>query len=631
MARIDNQQWYGTKSTTFREVKLSILGKPSETLTLPLQVTTKVIEVKQMLGGKLGMNWEDLKFVQKGVGGKTRELRDKEEVRTNTIVKGVKQFERERTQWAHPMAIVGAGHSGLRTALGYIKYKIPNFLIFDRNERVGGAAWAVDANNTSKLQTEKAVYYLDYDPSFKENIDHLPTQPSALQLLEHFEQVSDDYGVTPHIRLCSDVTSIDVVKDDRDPSGFTQTYHLTVEHLAPSPNKGDEYIVECSSVAYFPGGLISPKQVDFKGEDVFEGQITYGTNNAFNYSLAKDKNVGIIGMGAFATENVRTCVESYVNKVFIICRRRNMCMPRMVSWFTNQALFPVPGATCLEMMQGVHELANEGGANLGDPWDYYCVVANSKRTTATLRQDSRFGITDVFYLACHYGKCEVVVGATKRFKRDGIQLESGDFVPCDHVIKVLGWLGDMTTDKVLGIKNMEGWHVNGDFRRMCWAEQPGIDAGKFGGTSFSPGAITFADLQSHILNYPMDSFMILGTGLLPKKKFNPDVVRPTYVWDPRSAGTIMMMYNNIPGVAELGAPYAQFNRDQMLKYHPPDIFVPECEAEWIGYCKIFKEQGDDRPFPPYPYTKEYVKKLMADQDREGQEEQDKQNARQMGG
>mmetsp|Transcript_28857 Transcript_28857/g.89841 ORF Transcript_28857/g.89841 Transcript_28857/m.89841 type:complete len:157 (-) Transcript_28857:591-1061(-) len=86
--------------------------------------------------------------------------------------------------------------------------------------------------------------------------------------------------------------------------------------------------------------------------------------------------------------------------------------------------------------------------------------------------------------------------------RDKVQLESGETIPAQHVIKVLGYIGDKTVDKVMGIKQMEGFHCNGDFRRLIFSESPGIDAGKFGGTSFSPGMIGISEMQSWFLNYP---------------------------------------------------------------------------------------------------------------------------------
>lgn len=619
---ITNVPWYGTKSTTRRDVKLKIFGS-DETLTLPLTVNTKVVEVRHMLAGKLAVNWESFTFIQPGVGGKTRTLRDNEEIRTNTLIKGTKSFTREKMKWPCLHAIIGAGHAGLRVAMSYLKEGINDFVLFDRHEIVGGTAWVVDANPTSKLQTELAVYHLQYDPDYPPP-EGMKTQPSRQELLDHFAEVSEQYGIMPHVKLKSDVETIDVVKDPMDPSGFMQTYHMSVAASDGSTEVGDETIVEAASVAMFPGGLISPKRVTYKGEDIFQGQIGYGMFNEFDYSRIKNEEVVIVGFGAFATENVRTCVEHSANKISIVCRRKNMTMPRVVSWMTNQSLYPVPAKMCMDMMKCMYDLAGD------DAWTYYAVVTNEKRTTVTLRQASRFGIGDIFYLARYFGKVDVVVGTVKRLMADKIQLENGDKLAADHLIKVLGYIGDKSVDKVMGTKKMEGFHVNGDFRRIIWAENPGVDAGKYGGTSFSPGIISVAEMQCWFLNYPGDSFMVLGTGMLPTKKQDPEVERPTYVWDPRNGSTILMMYCNCPAIGELSIPYGQFNRDRQLQMHPLEKYIDECAEEWYNYGKLFKEQGYEQDVPPYPYTHEYVREMVELQDKEGEEDQARQNARMAG-
>mmetsp|Transcript_3741 Transcript_3741/g.11849 ORF Transcript_3741/g.11849 Transcript_3741/m.11849 type:complete len:627 (-) Transcript_3741:107-1987(-) len=618
---IQSVPWFGTKSNSTREVKLKIYGS-DETLTLPLQVTTKVVEVRHMLAGKLACDWESFTFIQQGVGGKARTLRDNEEIRTNTLVKGAKSFTRERMRWPHLHAIIGAGHAGLRQALSYQKEGHQNYVCFDRHDIVGGTAWVDNANPTSKLQTELAVYHLQYDPAYPWPRG-MKTQPSRLELLEHFAQVCEEYGITPHLSLGSDVQSMDVVKDPGDPSGFMQTYHLSVAKADGSTPPGEEAILEVSSVACFPGGLINPKRVEYKGEEIFEGQMGYGMFNEFDYSRVKGEGVAIIGFGAFATENVRTCVEHSAKMITIVCRRKNMAMPRIVSWMTNQSFYPVPGKMCMEMMECMYELAGD------DPWGYYAVVTTEKRITVTLRQASRFGIGDVFFLARYFGKCDVLVGTVKRLKRDGVQLETGETFDCQHIIKVLGFVGDFTVDKTMGIKKMEGFHVNSDFRRLIWAENPGIDAGKFGGTSFSPAAIATSEMQSWFLNYIGDSFMVIGVGMLPTKKQDPDAERPTYIWEPRNGSTISMLYANCPSIGELSLPYQQFNRDRQLEMHPVEQFIDECAEEWYNYAKMMKEEGCEKEVPPYPYTYAYVHEMCERQDKEGKEDQDRQNARMM--
>jgi len=89
----------------------------------------------------------------------------------------------------------------------------------------------------------------------------------------------------------------------------------------------------------------------------------------------------------------------------------------------------------------------------------------------------------------------------------------------------------------------------------------------------------------------------------------------------------MMMYGNCPAIAELSIPYGQFNRDRQLQMHPLEKYVDECAEEWANYGKLMREQGVEKETPPYPYTHEYVREMVALQDKEGEEDLARQNAR----
>mmetsp|Transcript_88491 Transcript_88491/g.286561 ORF Transcript_88491/g.286561 Transcript_88491/m.286561 type:complete len:624 (+) Transcript_88491:70-1941(+) len=601
---IQNTPWFGTKSHTRREVKMTIQSTGS-VLTIPVEIHTKVIEVKYSLCQTLGIEIDQLVFIVKQASSH-RKLLDSEEIRSVVTVRGINKWTREHMQYPHPHCIIGGGHSGLRSALSYLKEEISDFIVYDRHDIVGGRAWVTNANPTSKLQTELGVYHLQYDSAYPTPRATMKTWPSRTDLLQHFQEVCVEYGIMPHCQLSTEVTEVKVIFNDKDLPFWNpkkQQYDVVTQKM--NSKTGEEIEVTFATIANYPGALCNPLRIEYKGEDVFDGQIGYGMFNEFRYSEIKQLSVAVIGFGAFCVENVRTCLEHEAGKVFVVCRRKNIAMPRVISWWINQSLFPPPGAMMMDAMQVMYDLIPD------DPWTYYGVMANKDRTTCTIRQKSRFGIGDIYFLANYFKKAEVVVDSIKRLKSHQAILEGGGKLDLDALVKVFGFRADETVDKIMGIKEMVGFFVNGDWRRWVCTEFPGVDAGKFGGTSFSPGAIQNSEWMSWFINFPKDLGPLWDSQMLPKHKPNKDTGYPAYVWEPRLGSSVGMIYSGgiIPGLAKLAMDYGPLNRAKQIECHPLEQFVDECAEEWNGYCKMFKEAGDDRPAPPYPYTHEFVRDL----------------------
>jgi len=595
---------------------VTILGSnPPEVWTFPLEQHTKVLELKYMVAGKLGIDPQGFSFVVKaGVTYKT--LQNHEEIQTKMTVRGINSWIREKTQYPHPICLIGAGHNGLRQALSFQKEGINNYVCFDRLNQIGGCAWVLNANPTSKLQTELGVYHLQYDPDYAIP-RHMKTWPTRADLLVHFKEVCDEFGMTAHIQLNTAVTEMSVVVNDKSwPYWVPHKQHYNC--ITKKMDSEEESETTFSAIAMYPGALIKPTRVEFKGEEAFEGQIGYGMFSEFDYTQVEGDNVAVLGMGAFAVENIRTCLEHKAKKAFLVCRRKNIAMPRVISWFINQSLYPPTAVQCLNGSKPMYDMIPD------DPWTYYAVNANKDRTTCTIRQKARFGIGDVFFLACYYGKAQMVVDQVKRMKFKKIVLEGGDSIEVSHVVKVLGFGPDATVEKIMGIKEMCGFFVNADYRRWISSEPPGVDAGKFGGTSLSPGAIQNAEGYSYILNYPKDVYPLIDGGMWPRQKVDKidytSYKAGAYIWDPRQLGNIGMILGSgvIPALGEIAASYGPLNRRKQLEAHPLEEFVDECADEWLKYCESFKEQGDDRPFPPYPYTKDYVREMVKANDEEGE-------------
>lgn len=512
------------------------------------------------------------------------------------------------------------------------------------------------------------MYHLQYDPECLVPKD-MKTWPTRDDLLDHFERVCRDFGLLGHIHLNTEVTRIDrinlkMLEPEASPRKYVYKVSLKRpvlkkadpvsrgeegEASAKAPAVGDPLglgfdepeleeppdpeeiqppedediqVLDFSTIECYPGGLTDNLRMEFRGEDIFEGNIGYGMFDEFDYTSVTNSAVAIFGMGAFGVENVRTCLEHGASKVTIICRRRNIAIPRVVDWFINQSLYPPPAAMVLDAMKPMYNFLDL------NVWDFYAVQANSDRTTATIRQKSRFGIGDFYFLATCYGKAETVVGEIKRLRANDILMETSESVAAEHFIKVLGFKADPKIDKLFGTREMVGFFPNGDWRTWVCCEFPGIDAGRFGGTSLSPAAITNAEMMKWCINYPREMLALLDANVLPRQKADSKTGRPAYQYEPRAGAQISMVtIGSLPGLAELPENGALLKRQKMLTAHPMEVYIDECANEWYDYCQMFQERGDDRPFPTYPYTHEYVRELCNRNDREGKEESDAMAAR----
>ncbi|CAE7367385.1 Cdc40, partial [Symbiodinium necroappetens] len=507
-------------SQTPVQTELRINGS-DEVLVVPIVTSTKVLELKQQLAMKLGVDPDSLQFATKA-GCSWRMQMDHEEVRRQVNVKGIKSFKPERTKYEDPFLIIGAGHIGLRHGLFLLQNDHPNFIIVDRRDKVGGTSWISQANKTSKLQTELGTYHLQYDEQNPVPKD-MATWPSRDELLDHFAKVSSEYGLMPYIQLETNVKAITVNGNSCAHGPLEVSLEATQNYtgvLPPEPTGKGVKQLRVSSVFMYPGNLSFPRQDTYLGEDLFGGMIEYAMFDTIDYDqAARGKDVMIAGHGAFGVENIRTCCEFSAKRIYMVCRRTNLACPRVSSWFCNQSHPAIPASLFLESMEPAYKLIGY------DPWSYHSVTYNSARTSAQISQKARFGIGDVYFLALSMGKCEVIVDEVKRLSEGRVHLQSGRELSVQTILKVFGFVGDQEVDRLLKIKSMYGYWADADNRRFTASENPGVYASNFGGTSLSPGAIFFTLMASHVMWFPRDWQRLVDSAQLPTNKRDDSISR----------------------------------------------------------------------------------------------------------
>lgn len=628
-------------SHTFIDCTLVIPGT-DETLTMAMQVCTKIEELKRALSARLGFIEPDSLVLVTKQGCTFKKMQNSDQVLRRMCVRGIQSFKPPLHKYEHPYGVIGAGYNGIKTALFLLKDGQRDFIMFDRYDKIGGHCWLESANKTTRLQTEFASYHVWYGTHWSsEGVKECGGPPKDWEIwptrdriLEHFELCARDYGIHSHCSLGVDVQTVDLVgkpndtdrsfqftcqpvlPNRKDVQGGEKLAHQKQENQSSDGYAGgfkrdkskDPYLFTCSCYCMWPGNLTNPRQVTYSGEETFGGFVEYGVEMRCDYNNVTGQKVMIHGHGAFTMENIRTCCEYGAQHIWVVCRKRNLTCPRVVSWFINQSNPAITGAHCLNMLQKAYKYCNY------DPWDMHSVNANPLRTTAAFQQKTRFGIGDIYFLACAYGLMEIVVDEVKRCSPGTVHMASGEKIEPDCILKCLGMLPDWTVDRVCKIKFLRGMWINGDPRRFTCADPDGIFASNFGGTTIGPAALGWVKLMKHVWDCPnewkeLDDAGYLDT--LPIKYANePEPDTPAYFINARHANGASFTFTIASATLQEKSANDSAYKHWVVNYcTPAEKIIEAAKKEWDDYEQSFRDKGmvpKDAPYIEYPYTVEYI-------------------------
>ena len=94
------------------------------------------------------------------------------------------------------VAILGAGFGGLGMAIRLKQTGVEDFVVFERDEEVGGTWWA---NTYPGCQCDVPSHLYSY--SFALNPEWTRTYPLQPEIRDYLRDCADRYGVRPHLRL----------------------------------------------------------------------------------------------------------------------------------------------------------------------------------------------------------------------------------------------------------------------------------------------------------------------------------------------------------------------------------------------------------------------------------------------
>lgn len=226
------------------------------------------------------------------------------------------------------VVIIGAGFAGIGTAIRLRQKGITDFVILERDERVGGT-WRDNTYPGAACDIPSRLYSYSFAP----NPDWSHTYSGSAEILRYIETMVDGFGIRPHIRFGHTVTGLE----------FDEVAGLWTIGLA-----GGRPELRARSVVLASGPLANPGFPDIPGLDRYEGHRVHSARWDHDYDFT-GKKVAVIGTGASAVQIIPELVRT-AGSVKVFQRTPGWVLPRVnrrTNGLTKQVYRQVPGAQSL--------------------------------------------------------------------------------------------------------------------------------------------------------------------------------------------------------------------------------------------------------------------------------------------
>ena len=381
-------------------------------------------------------------------------------------------------------AIVGAGLAGLTIAASFAVASVDPLAIIEKSATAGGT-WRHFGNAFSRVNSSEPAYRLPVSHT-RPNTNHSHHSEILSDVLRHIKQ----YGLMARIHT-----------------------HAEVCKVAPSPDRADSWLLvgrqnstgftlACGTAVLCTNRRLGrPRDMPLSGEEVFGGAVKRGLSGDVNTLQCARERIVIVGMGAFAIENMRTSFERGAAHVTVLCRRRGTVCPQIIDWVNFIRPFDDKGthdrigdAVVIAHWQRAYDLA---GATRPECWQ-----------EGLLKPDGHtVSVSDMFYLAHHTGMLMTQLGEVDHLGERAVCTRTDERLEAGIVIKCVGFHTNGGNEMVLG---RAGVRIVGPVARNLWMSVE-------------------AHLDSRALNSPFGSSYLNGTAfgatLMLRYYRNPEIAQ----------------------------------------------------------------------------------------------------------
>ena len=460
----------------------------------------------------------------------------------------------------YAITIVGAGTTGLHVASQMQEAGI-DFVVLEKQEFVGGI-WAMYANEKSQVNSSEAAYRLVEKDNT--NKDHSTKREILQDVLTIAENIGD--------RLFLNTTVSYVEK-------INGTYTIRLENGRTIQSGG--------VIMAINDRVGVPRQVNWNKQEDFSGIIRNGFSDDAQDVKWVGKRVVIVGMGAFATENLRTALEGGASHVTILARRQGTVCPKYIDYInfvnkTNSDSLNHDSITNTKNMITWRSLYERTRAKMPECW-----MKDIKHYGHTI------SVSDIWFVGHHLGIIDSLSDEIDYFQENGVVTKNSGFIEADIVIKCAGFernaqlipkLSPYTTVNSCN-------YIDDNFMYLADAL---IDDNVFNsvfGSSVVEMTKMFCSVYLYFWKNPQDYALV-------KSKLSVVHVEDRK-WSDYIAG-LDTIFNSFDGIREIAKTRINERHNDFIKAHDVEEYLSENRREWNELHGILGVWSDVTDYLPYP-------------------------------
>ena len=363
--------------------------------------------------------------------------------------------------------IVGAGLAGLIFAATAINAGF-NSLVLERSASVAGV-WRHHANAFSRVNSSEPSYRLPIAnrAASTNHSHHSEILTDALRLIQQ-------HHLMHRVCIHKEVTRV--------------AHSISSCGWLVSGELQKPFAVVCQQAILCTNRRLGrPREIRLHGEASFCGRIYRGLGSDVDTLRCDGERVVILGMGAFAIENMRTSLERHASHVTILCRQRGVACPQIVDWAnfirpSNEDVQHGRARDVIALAQWQH-LYYESGAVLPECWRQGLLKPDG-HTVST---------SDMFFIAHDLRMLTTHCGEASRLDSVSVAISPAEKLESAVVIKCIGFGVNEGNERLLGRAHMRG---TGQVEHGLWLQiEAHLDARAFS-NPFGSSYINFAQFNA---------------------------------------------------------------------------------------------------------------------------------------